>query len=351
MNPLSENGGNSEMNQEEGIPLWEFIRPKAENRVSEISALLLFYADYEDQINPKEEAFDLFLTELLYAGFDCLIAERLLDGETLLKEFKIPAQSLLYQLTKFLEQLHFEPQNRLATLEKIFKAFPIVLHTRIGRDLFFQRNWAARREAELKTDPQKFAIEPLSQKDFVHDRKEHDLPDSIKKGIRRFEYQFSKEYPHLTTYKIIKGVVQVAVIDSRKLARYVNKLDKVSQLAEGLSGLTKVKLAIKRKTGQQKGAIREGYYYDYKKGRQEYENLLKLVKEVKKKSKEMIKRGQAVSKEELLSLFKEKLSEDELSLIKFDQPPAKSAFTIWHHRNPFVGESLRTFRRRFPKIK
>lgn len=340
------------MDQIEGIPLWEFIKPSAKNRIYEIAYLLCFYADYQDQINQNQEALDLFLTELLYAGFDCLISENLITGATILNEFNIPMGSPLFNFTKLLEEYYSETNNRIAITKQILKTFPIVFCTRIGRDLQPNRNWFVKRERDLKTDPKKFSIKPLSRKDLDLNRRDSDLPNSIKKSSKLFEEQFSKKYPQLSLEKLKDDLVQNAIRGSTRLAKQVNNLPKISRLAGELTGLIRIKPRLKRKPGQEKGAIRDGNYYNYKKGRKEYENLLKIVQDVKNKVKEIeAKKDKAVSEEELLSFFGGSISELELTFIDLDTPPAESAFAIWQSRNPHVADSLRTFRRRFPRKK
>ena len=169
------------MDETEGIPLWDFIKPKPETRLPEIKNLLLFYSKYQDQIDPYQEALDLFITELLYAGYDCLISEKWINGVV------IPPGSRLDVFTKLLDNFYkCEGEAQIDIAYNLRKDFPIISFTRIGRDLFFERDWDVERLNILKDDPEKSKIKPLSRRDFNRNKTELDYPPVVRKNIRSF---------------------------------------------------------------------------------------------------------------------------------------------------------------------
>lgn len=240
---------------EEGIPLWELIKPEADNRIEEIINLLQFYSLYQDQIEKSQESFDLFITELLYAGYDRLISENWLEEiastEEFLGSFDIPPTSPLFKLTLLLEK-YYLTFGEINLAKELLESFPIVCLTRIGRDLSFRQSWMAKRETDLKTDPEKFAIKPISQRD-LESKIGSDLSPIIKKSADRFEEQFSENYPSLASDKIISEVASEMVSFTNIFSVILNDLSRISKTTNIMSNLIKLDLGHSRRRGAGKG--------------------------------------------------------------------------------------------------
>jgi hypothetical protein len=243
------------VDEAEGIPLWDFIKPKQKNRIREIRKLLRFYSEYQDQIDQDQENVDLFITELLYAGYDCLISNNWL-GEMaspgdFLRSFDIPPNSQLTKLTLLLEE-YYHVFGEINHAKKLFEIFPIVYYSRIGRDLKLRQKRMVRRETDLKTDPEKFAIKPIPNKDLGF-KVDSDLPPIIKKNSDRFEEQFSKDYPRLASGNILSKFDSEMVYFSNIISRTWNDLPTVSQITNEVTSLVKHEPETPRRRGAGKG--------------------------------------------------------------------------------------------------
>ena len=243
------------MDESEGIPLWELIKPNRENRIREIIKLLRFYAEYQDQIDQDQENVDLFITELLYAGYDCLISNNWLGEMSspgdFLRSFDIPPNSQLTKLTLLLEE-YYRMFGEINHAKKLFESFPIVYYSRIGRDLKLRQKRMVRRETDLKTDPEKFAIKPIPHKD-LGSKADSDLPPIIKKNSDRFEEQFSKDYPRLASGNILSKLDSEMVSFSHIISKTWNDLPTVTQITNEVTSLVKHEPETPRRRGAGKG--------------------------------------------------------------------------------------------------
>ena len=155
--------------------------------------------------------------------------------------------------------------------EKLSKDFPIILCTRIGRDLHFKRQRLARRETELKEDPVSARIKPLTKKDF-HST-DGGLPPVIKKQNERFEEQMMRqlaiEYPHppLKMSEIMgevkTGLIKAAIKASKKIAR--NRNDQ-PLITKQLSKLKRIRPDLSTDEPRRPGAGKGKHpYYSHRK--------------------------------------------------------------------------------------
>ena len=280
------------MDTRDGIPLWEFIKPRRENRLPEIIKLLLIYSECHDQIDQNQEALGLFITELLYAGYDCLIFEDWLNGmitpSELLLKCKIPVQSQLFKLSKLLIAYYSENDKIQINAENLLKNFPIISRTRIFRDLHLEREGFRNRWAGLKNDPKKFIIKPLSRRDLDLSGTQSDLTPIIKKQNKRF----LEQNPQLSidNKKLINEIITGVIETTKGISQKLNNPETVSRILENLDGIIKINPLQRKPKGQAKGAFKGENEFDYKKLskreedklRNEYDELTLLYKDAKK---------------------------------------------------------------------
>jgi hypothetical protein len=275
---------------EMGIPLWELIKPKPENRLKEINLLLLFYSSYQDQIDGNAESFDLFITELLNAGYDCLISDNWLGTESSLVEnlrsLGIPQESPLIKLTLLLEE-YFKSFKTIEKTIKLLETFPILISTRIGRDLKFSQRWIIKRETELKTDPDKFGLKPLTR-DELEEKTDADLHPIIKKNLNRFQEQLFKEknIPNPPLQEISSELVSLGLEFSEVFSKAANDLSNFSLTANQLSSLEKLDTSLHRKRGAGKGihpSSKKLSPKDELKITKDYQSVFNRLKEIRSK--------------------------------------------------------------------
>jgi hypothetical protein len=275
---------------EEGIPLWGLIKPKPENRMNEINNLLRFYSSYQDQIESNAESFDLFITELLHAGYDCLISDNWLGTEYTSVEYLgtlgIPKESPLVKLTLLLEE-YFQAFKTIDLAKKLVETFPILISTRIGRDLKFSQRWIVERETRLKTDPEKFGLKPLTR-DELEESTGFDLPPIIKKHSDLFEKQLSQKKiaPKPSLQEIFSELISSGIEFSDKFSKAANDLPNLSQAANEISRLVKIDTGPMRKRGAGKGIHPSAKKFSQKdeiKITKEYQSVLNCLKEIRSK--------------------------------------------------------------------